>query len=103
MRARIIGTDKFIDVRVELFGSTGEIYKYYNLDEKACFSESSFEPHQLELYPIDWEQRRFDLIKDIIKGMFADGRGEIYTRENMCKEAIGIADEMIKQLKEKSE
>ena len=101
MKARIIGTDKFIDVRVELLGNTGEVYKYYNLDENARFPEDTFESHQLELYPIDWEQRKFDLIKDIIKGMFADGRGEIYTRENMCKEAIEISDELIKQLKEK--
>lgn len=101
MKARIIGTDEFIDV-TSTRDRDGNVYKYRNTDKDSHCPEEWFEPHQLELYPIDWEQRRFDLIKDVIKGMFADGRGEIYTREKMCKEASEIADELIKQLKEKT-
>lgn len=49
------------------------------------------------LNPIDWEQRRFELAKDAMKGRLAID--DNWDKESLCRWCIAIADEMIKQLK----
>lgn len=43
---------------------------------------------------IDWERRRYELAKTAMQGLL----GYIGDNEKLCKEAIMIADEMIRQL-----
>ena len=45
---------------------------------------------------IDWEQRRYELAKDVLAGLEVNSESKI---ESDCKLAIELADEMIKQLK----
>ena len=50
---------------------------------------------------IDWEQRRFELAKDAMNGRLAID--DNWDKESLCRWCIGIADEMIKQLKGESD
>ena len=47
---------------------------------------------------IDWEQRRYELAKDIIKAVIADDRGG--NSDAIAKYAVNCADALIKRLKE---
>ena len=47
---------------------------------------------------IDWEQRRYEIAKDVLSGLEVNSESKI---EADCKLAIELADEMIKQLKNK--
>lgn len=47
---------------------------------------------------IDWEQRRYELAKDIIKAVIAEDRGG--DSDAIVKYAVNCADALIKRLKE---
>lgn len=47
--------------------------------------------------PIDWEQRRYEIAKDVLGSFRANGA--TYGSKEDCRLAIVYADELIKQLK----
>lgn len=49
---------------------------------------------------IDWEQRRYELAKDIIKAVVADDCGG--NSDALAKYAVNCADALIKRLKEEN-
>ena len=51
-----------------------------------------------EVLVIDWEQRRYELAKDIIKAVVADDCGG--NSDAIAKYAVNCADALIKRLKE---
>lgn len=53
---------------------------------------------ELDFSAIDWEQRRYELAKDIIKAVVADDRGG--NSDAIAKYAVNCADALIKRLKE---
>lgn len=53
---------------------------------------------ELDFSAIDWEQRRYELAKDIIKAVIADDRGG--NSDAIAKYAVNCADALIKRLKE---
>lgn len=50
------------------------------------------------LNPIDWEQRRFELAKSCLQARLSTNL--IYDTEELVRNCIKTADEMIKQLRE---
>ena len=110
MKAKIEKTGEIITVRHECdsYGrvryrdcshQNGELYDSFELDFKVDNQKS-----------IDWEQRRYELIKDLTCSMLSNSefltrcRDRIHTHLDYQKIAINCAfhyaDEMIKQLKE---
>lgn len=53
---------------------------------------------ELDFSAIDWEQRRYELAKDIIKAVVADDCGG--NSDALAKYAVNCADALIKRLKE---
>lgn len=57
-----------------------------------------FKECELDFSAIDWEQRRYELAKDIIKAVVADNCGG--NSDAIAKYAVNCADALIKRLKE---
>ena len=57
-----------------------------------------FRECELDFSAIDWEQRRYELAKDIIKAVVADDCGG--NSDAIAKYAVNCADALIKRLKE---
>ena len=53
---------------------------------------------ELDFSAIDWEQRRYEVAKDIIKAVIADDRGGY--SDAIAKYVVNCADALIKRLKE---
>ena len=85
----------------------------YRLDidkEKFWWTEISFEESQenqppipdnaLIIHPIDWEQRRYELVKAIMTGALEDKYGTSLKDQKIVSDAIELADEAVSRLKE---
>lgn len=93
MRAKIIKTDKWIDV---------EKFKAAYRDKKTLYT---YAPEELEFQEIDWDAFRRDAAKDILCAVLAGGiangaKGFGPQKEELVNASIGVADELIKQLQE---
>jgi hypothetical protein len=93
MKARIKSTGVLVDViprlNVNAQHSKDNIYVCDNMVFREC---------ELDFSAIDWEQRRYELAKDIIKAVIADDRGG--NSDAIAKYAVNCADALIKRLKE---
>lgn len=85
--------------RVKLTGEIVEIKDLYD-DGTALVNDKCFKVSELDFFSetIDWEQRRYELAKDIIKAVIADDRGG--NSDAIAKYAVNCADALIKRLKE---
>lgn len=59
-----------------------------------------FRECELDFSAIDWEQRRYELAKDIIKVVIANENG--INSEAVAKYSLNCADALIKRLKEEN-
>lgn len=93
MKARIKLTGVLVDVTLQLNinpqHSNDYLYVCGNMVYREC---------ELDFSAIDWEQRRYELAKDIIKAVIADDRGG--NSDAIAKYAVNCADALIKRLKE---
>lgn len=48
--------------------------------------------------PDQWEQRRYEIAKDMLQAIYSDGVNELYVNE-MVDESVRMADELIMKLK----
>lgn len=82
--------------------ATGEIVEIKDLydDGTALVNDKYFKVSELDFFSetIDWEQRRYELAKDIIKAVIADDRGG--NSDAIAKYTVNCADALIKRLKE---
>lgn len=85
--------------RVKLTGEIVNIKDLYD-DGTALVNDKYFKVSELDFFSetIDWEQRRYELAKDIIKAVIADDRGG--NSDAIAKYAVNCADALIKRLKE---
>lgn len=85
--------------RVKLTGEIVNIKDLYD-DGTALVNDKYFKVSELDFFSetIDWEQRRYELAKDIIKAVIADDRGG--NSDAIVKYAVNCADALIKRLKE---
>ena len=93
MKARVKSTGVLVDVipkvNVNAQHSGDNLYVCDNMVYREC---------ELDFSAIDWEQRRYELAKDIIKAVIADDRGG--NSDAIAKYAVNCADALIKRLKE---
>lgn len=88
MKARVKLTGEIVDIKDLYDDGTALVNdKYFKVSELDFFSET-----------IDWEQRRYELAKDIIKAVVADDCGG--NSDAIAKYAVNCADALIKRLKE---
>lgn len=88
MKARVKATGEIVEIKDLYDDGTALVNdKYFKVSELDFFSET-----------IDWEQRRYELAKDIIKTVIADDRGG--NSDTIAKYAVNCADALIKRLKE---
>lgn len=88
MKARVKSTGQIVEIKDLYDDGTALVNdKYFKVSELDFFSET-----------IDWEQRRYELAKDIIKAVVADDCGG--NSDAIAKYAVNCADALIKRLKE---
>lgn len=93
MKARIKSTGVLVDVTPQLNINSQHSGDYLYVCDNMVFREC-----ELDFSAIDWEQRRYELAKDIIKAVIADDRGG--NSDAIAKYAVNCADALIKRLKE---
>lgn len=93
MKARVKSTGVLVDVtpkvNINAQHSGDNLYVCDNMVYREC---------ELDFSAIDWEQRRYELAKDIIKAVVADDCGG--NSDAIAKYAVNCADALIKRLKE---
>lgn len=93
MKARVKSTGVLVDVipktNTNALHSGDNIYVCDNMVFREC---------ELDFSAIDWEQRRYELAKDIIKVVIANENG--INSEAVAKYSLNCADALIKRLKE---
>ena len=88
MKARIKSTGEIVEIKDLYDDGTALVNdKYFKVSELDFFSET-----------IDWEQRRYELAKDIIKAVIADDCGG--NSDTIAKYSVNCANAIIKRLKE---
>lgn len=93
MKARVKSTGVLVDVTPQL-----NINSQHSKDYLYVCGNMVFKECELDFSAIDWEQRRYELAKDIIKAIVADDRGG--NSDALAKYAVNCADALIKRLKE---
>lgn len=90
MKATIKATGEIVEIKDLYDDGTALVGNMYiKVSELNFFSEN-----------IDWEQRRYELAKDIIKAVVADDCGG--NSDALAKYAVNCADALIKRLKEEN-
>ena len=93
MKARVKSTGVLVDVTPQLNINSQHSKDYLYVCDNMVFKEC-----ELDFSAIDWEQRRYELAKDIIKAVVADDCGG--NSDAIAKYAVNCADALIKRLKE---
>lgn len=93
MKARVKSTGVLVDVIPQLNINSQHNNNYLYVCDNMVYREC-----ELDFSAIDWEQRRYELAKDIIKAVVADDRGG--NSDAIAKYAVNCADALIKRLKE---
>ena len=93
MKARVKSTGVLVDVTPQLNINSQHSNDYLYVCDNMVFKEC-----ELDFSAIDWEQRRYELAKDIIKAVIAEDRGG--DSDAIVKYAVNCADALIKRLKE---
>ena len=93
MKARVKATGVLVDVTPQLNINSQHSKDYLYVCDNMVYREC-----ELDFSAIDWEQRRYELAKDIIKAVIADDRGG--NSDAIAKYAVNCADALIKRLKE---
>lgn len=93
MKARVKSTGVMVDVTPQLNINSQHSKDYLYVCDNMVYREC-----ELDFSAIDWEQRRYELAKDIIKAVVADDCGG--NSDAIAKYAVNCADALIKRLKE---
>ena len=93
MKARVKSTGVLVDITPQLNINSQHSKDYLYVCDNMVYREC-----ELDFSAIDWEQRRYELAKDIIKAVIADDRGG--NSDAIAKYAVNCADALIKRLKE---
>ena len=93
MKARVKSTGVLVDVTPQLNINSQHSRDYLYVCDNMVYREC-----ELDFSAIDWEQRRYELAKDIIKAVVADDCGG--NSDAIAKYAVNCADALIKRLKE---
>ena len=98
MKARVKSTGVLVDVTPQLNINSPHSGDYLYVCDNMVFRECELDFLNVGNLVIDWEQRRYELAKDIIKAVIAEDRGG--DSDAIVKYAVNCADALIKRLKE---
>lgn len=98
MKARVKSTGVLVDVTPQLNINSQHSKDYLYVCDNIVFRECELDFLNIGNSAIDWEQRRYELAKDIIKAVIADDRES--NPDAIVKYAVNCADALIKRLKE---
>lgn len=98
MKARIKSTGVLVDVTPQLNINSPHSGDYLYVCDNMVFRECELDFLNVGNLVIDWEQRRYELAKDIIKVVIANENG--INSEAVAKYSLNCADALIKRLKE---
>lgn len=98
MKARVKSTGVLVDVTPQLNINSQHSGDYLYVCDNMVFRECELDFLNVGNLVIDWEQRRYELAKDIIKAVIAEDRGG--DSDAIVKYAVNCADALIKRLKE---
>lgn len=104
MKAKVIKTGEIIDFK----GSSINFGTATWIDSNNILHQESIPNGGIELLentePIDWEQRRYEIAKDIMSAQLSDGESaENNSKEVLAKWAVVYADALIEELKKGGE
>lgn len=98
MKARVKSTGVLVDVIPQLNVNAQHSKDNIYVCDNMIFRECELDFLNIGNSAIDWEQRRYELAKDIIKVVIADDCGG--NSDAIAKYAVNCADALIKRLKE---
>lgn len=98
MKARVKSTGVLVDVIPQLNINPQHSNDYLYVCGNMVFKECELDFFNVGNLVIDWEQRRYELAKDIIKIVIANDNG--VNSEAVAKYSLNCADALIKRLKE---
>ena len=98
MKARVKSTGVLVDVTPQLNINPQHSNDYLYVCGNMVFRECELDFLNVGNLVIDWEQRRYELAKDIIKVVIANDNGA--NSEVVAKYSLNCADALIKRLKE---
>ena len=97
MKARIKSTGVLVDVTPQLNINSPHSGDYLYVCDNMVYRECELDFLNVGNLVIDWEQRRYELAKDIIKAVVADDCGG--NSDVVAKYSLNCADALIKRLK----
>ena len=100
MKARVKSTGVLVDVIPQLNINPQHRNDYLYVCGNMVFKECELDFLNVGNLVIDWEQRRYEIAKDIIKAVIADDRGG--NSNAIAKYAVNCTDALIKRLKEEN-
>lgn len=95
MRAKVKATGETVEVVSNRYPRSGNLY-YEDIETKKHYDADELKP----LYKIDWEQRRFELIKSAMQGWVASEDDRQYNIQEVIDIIFNLADAVIKKLKD---
>lgn len=98
MKARVKSTGVLVDVIPQLNINSQHSRDYLYVCDNMVYRECELDFFNVGNLVIDWEQRRYELAKDIIKIVIANDNG--VNSEAVAKYSLNCADALIKRLKE---
>lgn len=98
MKARIKSTGVLVDVTPQLNINSQHSKDYLYVCDNMVYRECELDFLNVGNLVIDWEQRRYELAKDIIKIVIANDYG--VNSDVVAKYSLNCADALIKRLKE---
>lgn len=101
MKARVKSTGVLVDVTPQLNINSQHSNDYLYVCDNMVYRECELDFLNVGNLVIDWEQRRYELAKDIIKAVIAEDRGG--DSDAIVKYAVNCADALIKRLKENND
>lgn len=98
MKARVKSTGVLVDVTPQLNINSQHSRDYLYVCDNMVYRECELDFLNVGNLVIDWEQRRYELAKDIIKIVIANDYG--VNSDVVAKYSLNCADALIKRLKE---
>ena len=98
MKARVKSTGVLVDVTPQLNINSQHNNNYLYVCDNMVYRECELDFLNVGNLVIDWEQRRYELAKDIIKIVIANDYG--VNSDVVAKYSLNCADALIKRLKE---
>lgn len=95
MKAKVIATGETVEVVYKRYPRSGNLY-YEDIETKKHYDADELKP----LHKIDWEQRRFELIKSAMQGWIASEDDRQYKIQEVIDIIFPLANAVIKKLKE---